>query len=139
MQKMQCGLLGRRRKLLPLAASEKILIGMMAGAEPGHYPSGVGKLQGRRRGEGKGRKNKPSAGEQPARCKVQVSGCPASAVTSPPCPPASRWIRLIRPVSTVTLAVSGRSHSEPSHPRRSRQTTPSPESPGPSLREADNC
>lgn len=78
---MQCGLLGRRRKLLPLAASEKILIGMMAGAEPGHYPSGVGKLLGRRRGEGKGRKNKPSAGEQPARCKVQVSGCPASAVT----------------------------------------------------------
>lgn len=68
-------------KLLPLAASEKILIGMMAGAEPGHYPSGVGKLQGRQRGEGKGRKNKPSAREQPARCKVQVSGCPASAVT----------------------------------------------------------
>lgn len=41
---IQCGSFGRRRKLLPLAAGEKILIGTAAGAESGHYPSGVGEL-----------------------------------------------------------------------------------------------
>lgn len=77
---MRCSIFGRRRKLLPLAARENILIGTAAWAEPGHYPSGVGELWGRQRGEGEERKNKPSAGEQPARCKVQVSGCTASAL-----------------------------------------------------------